>query len=133
MPFGTIYESNLSAFFWRDGMFTPPDTAYLALWTVAPTIEGTGGTEVSATGYSRKLITLNDASWSNWSGGQITNAVQVDMSGMTVASGTVVMVTLMDAVTGGNIIALSETVSFTIGINQFARFPIGSLVLKFRD
>lgn len=82
--------------------YTMP-TAYLALYTVAPT-DSTSGTEVSGGSYVRKAIAFNAAS-----SGAAVNSANVDFTGMPTA--TVVAVAVCDALTDGNILVYGTLAS----------------------
>jgi hypothetical protein len=95
--------------------YTAPTTTYLALYTVAPT-DGTGGTEVSASGYARQAITWGAAA----SGSIATSAnVRFPAAGTAAADyGTVVALGILDALTSGNLLwygSLSASVTISTG------------------
>lgn len=101
--------------------FTMP-TAYIALYTAAPTDAG-GGTEVSGGSYVRKTTAGSD--WATASGGSISNATILTFATPSGAWGTVTHFALMDASTSGNqlgwgalttpqVISSGNTVSFAI-------------------
>jgi hypothetical protein len=77
--------------------YTMP-TAYVALYTAAPTDAG-GGTEVSGGSYSRQTVT-----WGAASGGSITNSAAINFPVATAAWGTIVAVGIFDASTTGNLL-----------------------------
>ena len=88
--------------------FTPASTLYLALFTTAPALDGTGGTEVSFTGtnYARVAISSVSGSWTSPSGTNLTytnvNELDFPVPGST-AWGTITYSGLYDAATGGNL------------------------------
>lgn len=75
--------------------YTMP-TAYLALYTVAPT-DSTSGTEVTGGSYVRKAVAFSAAS-----SGATSNSGNIDFTGMPAC--TVVAVAVCDALSSGNII-----------------------------
>lgn len=67
----------------RDTSYTQPATVYIALNSVMPADDGTGGTELSGTGYARVGVATTDAAWSAPAAGtgnkrKIDNAAAVD-------------------------------------------------------
>lgn len=57
--------------YWGSGT---PATWYVALFTVAPGVDGTGGTEAAYTGYSRVAVTNNATEWPAAAAGLKSNA-----------------------------------------------------------
>lgn len=102
--------------------YTMP-TAYLALYTVAPT-DSASGTEVSGGSYARKTIAFNAAS-----SGAAVNSANVDFTGMPTA--TVVAVAVCDALTGGNILVYgSLTSSRAVTAGDTLRIASGDLSIS---
>jgi hypothetical protein len=102
--------------------YTMP-TAYLALYTVAPT-DSTSGTEVSGGSYARKTIAFNAAS-----SGAAVNSANVDFTGMPTA--TVVAVAVCDALTGGNILVYGTlTSSRAVTAGDTLRIASGDLSIS---
>lgn len=95
----------------RIAAYTVPSALYIALYTTAPT-DSTSGTEVSGGGYARQAIAFNAAS----SGvSTSSNALSFPNTSWT---GTVVAIGLIDALSGGNLLAytaLSPTLSVSSG------------------
>lgn len=109
-----------------DGSFTSP-TAYLALFTTAPTDSG-GGTEVTGNNYSRLETAASD--WSAATGGTKTNSGNLEFDTPSGSWGTVVAVGLYDASTSGNLLAwatLGASVAPESG--DIVRFQTGDLDL----
>jgi hypothetical protein len=101
-------------------------TAYVALYTAAPTDAG-GGTEVSGGSYARKVTA--GADWAASSGGSIANAAVITFVTATGSWGTVTHFGVFDAATSGNLLFWAAlTTSKTIGNGDIASFPIGNLV-----
>lgn len=88
-------ENKLIDHFLGTTTYTKP-TAYLALYTVAPT-DSTSGTEVTGGSYARQAVTFNAAS-----SGSTTNDSNVDFNNMPAC--TVVAIAVTDALTSGNIL-----------------------------
>lgn len=106
--------------------FTLP-TAYVALFTAAPTDAG-GGTEVSGGSYARKATT--GADWNAASAGATSNANTITFATATAAWGTVVAFALFDALTVGNMLGWADlTVSKAVGSGDTAQFSAGNLAL----
>lgn len=85
---------------------TAPTNVYVALFTAMPTQAGTGGTEVSGTGYARQAIAAA-AGWSTISGTgpwSIANAGTVNFGNAGSAWGTVLGFGIYDASTAGNLL-----------------------------
>lgn len=100
-------------------------TAYVALYTVAPSDPG-GGTEVTGGSYERKVTAGSD--WSTAAAGAIDNAEDVVFVEATADWGEVVAFALFDSLTGGNMLYWGDlTTSKTIENGEQAKFPAGSL------
>ena len=84
--------------------YTAPTTHYVALYTVAPTDTG-GGTEVTGGAYARQTSTFNVSGTSPTTA---TNAAAVEYPTATANYGTVVAVGIVDALTGGNVLAYAN-------------------------
>lgn len=105
--------------------FTLP-TAYVALYTAAPSDSG-GGTEVTGGSYARKSTAASD--WAASSGGSISNAAVITFVTATGSWGTVTHFGVHDASTAGNLLwwgALGT--SKTIANGDSASWAIGALV-----
>ena len=85
--------------------FTKPTTIYLALFTTAPNLDGTGGTEVSTSGtaYGRIAIPVASGSWSGPAGSNLeySNAAELSFNVPTANWGTIVGSGLYDSDIGG--------------------------------
>ena len=102
--------------------YTMP-TAYLALYTVAPT-DSSAGTEVSGGSYARKTIAFNAAS-----SGAAVNSANIDFTGMPTA--TVVAVAVCDALTSGNILVYGTlTSSRAVTAGDTLRIASGDLSIS---
>lgn len=99
--------------------WTPPTSLWLALFTTIPSLNGTGGVEVSTAGtnYGRVQITAG-AGWTGPSGANLeySNTDNIQFLVPTGNWGTITGAGLYDAQTGGNLMwvstmATSKTVS----------------------
>ena len=104
--------------------FTAPTTLYVALYTVAPSDTG-GGTEVSGGGYARQTSTFN-VSGTNPT--EATNASAIEYAAAPANYGTVVAVGILDASSGGNLLAYSTLDSSkVVSSGDVFRFNAGDL------
>ena len=76
-------------------------TPYLALYLSAPNDDGTGGTEISYTGYARKAVTFT-APAEEGTSLEMHNNADISFYEAQTSVGTVTHVCLFDALTGGN-------------------------------
>lgn len=113
------------------GVLASAPTIYLALCTAAPNDASTGSTltEANYTSYARKQTSASD--WGTASGGSISNSGELAFPQATGGSSTVTHVALVDASSGGNVIAwgaLSSSLAVSSGITP--RFQAGQLSLS---
>lgn len=138
-------KSNATADSWlnyeyRAVAYTPPATHYVALFSTMPNDAGSGGVELSGTGYARIGVTRASGSWSAPAAGtgnarQITNASAVDFgtAGSDWApSGTpCVGFGIFDALTVGTYKGgAAFSASKIIQSGDPVRFPAASLVIS---
>lgn len=110
--------------------WTPPDSVYVALYTVAPG-ENSSGTEVSSTGtgYTRVQVPNDTTYWPTTSNGQKSNAMDIVWPIAQSDWGTVVAWALCDAATGGNILIYGDVQpSRPVIAGDIPRFQAGTLV-----
>ncbi|BAQ90029.1 b-glycanase [uncultured Mediterranean phage uvMED] len=121
MAFTDYLENKVLDFVFSGGSFSQPGTKYLALYTVAPT-DSSAGTEVTGGGYVRQTVTLTT------SGSDTTNSAAVEYPTATAGYGTVVAVAVLDASSGGNMLAYASlTANKTIATGDVFRVPAGDL------
>ena len=121
MAFTDYLENKVLDYVFSGGSFSQPGTKYLALYTVAPT-DSSAGTEVTGGGYARQTVTLTT------SGSDTTNSAAVEYPTATANYGTVVAVAVLDASSGGNMLAYASlTASKTIATGDVFRVPAGDL------
>jgi len=120
--FTNYLENKIMAYVFTGTAFSSPSgSLYLGLFTAAPG-EGGGGTEVSGSGYTRKIVTMTT------SGNASTNSAAVEFDPATGTWGTITYVAVFDALTSGNMLAYGElTVSKTITTGDVFRVPSGDL------
>ena len=121
MAFTNYLENKVLDYVFSGGSFSQPGTKYLALYTVAPT-DSSAGTEVTGGGYVRQTLALTT------SGSDTTNSGAVEYATATAGYGTVVAVAVLDANSGGNMLAYASlTANKTIGVGDVFRVPAGDL------
>ena len=104
--------------------YTAPATLYVALYTVAPTDTG-GGTEVTGGSYARQsgAFTVSGTNPTTAS-----NSAAIEYPTATADYGTVVAVGILDASTGGNLLAYANLdTSKSVTTGDVFRFDTGDL------
>ena len=104
--------------------YTAPATLYVALYTVAPTDTG-GGTEVTGGSYARQsgAFTVSGTNPTTAS-----NSAAIEYPTATADYGTVVAVGILDALTGGNLLAYANLdTSKPVTTGDVFRFDAGDL------
>jgi len=97
---------------------------YVALYTVAPDDTG-GGTEVTGGSYVRQTGTFTVSGTSPTTA---TNSAAIEYPTATADYGTVVAVGILDASSGGNLLAYADlTTSKTVSTGDVFRFDAGDL------
>lgn len=88
--------------------FTILTDLYVALFTTNPTLDGTGGVEVSTSGtnYQRVQVPVSASEW-NVNGLEYSNANDITYGVPSANWGTIVGSGLYDAATGGNLLYVS--------------------------
>ena len=106
------------------GAATRPTSWYVSLYTVAPT-ESTGGTEVSGGSYARVSTSFTVSGTDPTTA---SNTAAVEFAEATGTWGTVVAAGIMDALSGGNLIAYATlTTAKAIDTGDVLRFNAGAL------
>ncbi len=133
MPYSTLLDDKILEHIVGKTAYPMP-TAYLAVSTANPLNTGAGLAEPVGYGYAR--IATNAASWNNAAAGSITNAIALSFPGATGAWGTITYYALMDALTGGNMLAYGQCLdpngvvtSKVIGNGDILSMAAGSLVI----
>lgn len=121
MAFTDYLENKLLAHTFSNTAYTSPSTVYVALYTVAPT-DSTSGTEVTGGAYARQSASFTTT------GNATTNAGAIEYPTATAGYGTVVAVAVLDASSGGNMLAFASlSTSKTIATGDVFRIPAGDL------
>ena len=123
MSFSNHLETEILDHVFGGNAYTAPGTLYLALFTSNPD-EDASGTEVSTSGtaYARQTVAFTV------SGNTATTSAAVEYSTATANFGTVSHVGVMDASTGGNLLAYAAlTSSKVIETGDVFRVPAGDL------
>ena len=123
MSFSNFLETEILDHFFGAAAYTAPGTMHLALFTSNPA-EDASGTEVttSGTAYARQTVAFTV------SGNTASNTGAVEYPTATATFGTVSHVGVMDASTGGNLMAYAAlTSSKTISTGDVFRVPAGDL------
>lgn len=101
---------------------------YVALFSVAPDNDGAGGTELSGSGYARKLFT----DWTAAVDGVAENNTEFEFAAASGDWVQAVAFAIYDALSGGNFIGWgSLTTPKTVTSGGIARFQAGDLVVDF--
>tara|TARA_R110000744_G_scaffold63233_4_gene130084 strand:- start:814 stop:1200 length:387 start_codon:yes stop_codon:yes gene_type:complete len=123
MSFSNFLETEILDHVFGAAAYTAPGTMHLALFTSNPD-EDASGTEVttSGTAYARQTVAFTV------SGNTASNTGAVEYPTATATFGTVSHVGVMDASTGGNLMAYAAlTSSKTISTGDVFRVPAGDL------
>jgi hypothetical protein len=121
MAFTDYLENKLLAHTFSNTAYTSPSTVYVALYTTAPT-DSTTGTEVSGGAYARQSASFTTTASAT------TNASAIEYPTATAGYGTVVAVAVLDASSGGNMLAFASLdTSKTIATGDVFRIPAGDL------
>jgi hypothetical protein len=127
MSLSNTYETKLLQWAFTADSVTRPTAWYVALFTSNPD-EDNSGSEVSTSGtaYARVSATFSD------SGNTVSNDSAIEYATATASFGTVTHVGVMDAATGGELIAYATlTSSKTIDTGDVFRIPAGDLDIIF--
>jgi len=119
-------EAKLLDHCFRNVVYTPPATVYLALYTVAPT-DAAGGTQVSGGSYARQPISFSAAV----SGiGKVSNSASLTFTNL--PAGTIVAAGIFDALTVGNLMLWGTlSASRTVALGDNLTVALGDLSATF--
>ncbi|MEL7299382.1 MAG: hypothetical protein AAFM92_03270 [Pseudomonadota bacterium] len=121
--FTNYLEDALLDHVFNNSALTSPATTYAAIFTVAPG-EGSGGTEVSGSGYARQAISFGASS-----GGAIASTADVSFTASGGNFGSVVAFAIFDASTGGNMLAYDAITPKTIDDGDTLTLATGQINL----
>lgn len=125
--FANYLENALLKHVFNGTAYTAPAAVYVALSTADPLDDGSGLAEPSGNGYSRTQV----PSWSTASAGQVSNAAQVQFPQATGAWGTITHFALLDAATGGNLLAHAQlSATLTVQTGNAPLFDVGDVVVS---
>jgi len=122
MSLTNAFETSTLQYLFTTGSVTRPTAWYLGLFTSDPTETGAAGTEVSGGGYVRKAVTFTV------SGNLATNSAAIEWSAASSSWGTVTHIAVLDASSGGNMIASNAlTTAKAVATDDIIRVPAGDL------
>lgn len=122
--FSNYLEAKLLNHVLRNTSYTAPTTAYVALFTSAPS-DSAAGTEVSGGSYARQVLSVTTATQ-----GIVTSSADVTFPQATAGWGTVTHIGIMDAITSGNLLMYTAlTTSKTIDTDDILKISTGNLVV----
>lgn len=106
---------------------TLPSNVYVALFTAKPGLTGSGGAEVSATGYTRQTVTFTAPSGvASANSGTLTFTASAPVDW-----GTITAFAVMDAATGGNMLLIGDvSPSLTVLAGTPVSFGAGELAVN---
>lgn len=99
MPTVTSYANNILDDKFGSGS---PATWFVALFTSAPSADGTGGTEVTGGSYARAAVTNNGTNFPGAAAGSTSNANAIVFATASADWGTITHAVLFDALSAGN-------------------------------
>ena len=123
MSFSNFLETEILDHVFGAAAYTAPGTMHLALFTANPDEDGSGAeVSTSGTAYARQTVAFTV------SGNTASNTGAVEYPTATSSFGTVSHVGVMDASTGGNLMAYAAlSSSKTISTGDVFRVPVGDL------
>jgi hypothetical protein len=125
--FSDYTENLVLTYLFTNGSATRPTAWYVGLFTAAPSDAG-GGTEVSGSGYVRKVTGTITVSGTDTTA---TNSAAIEFAAASGGNwGTVTYAAIFDAETSGNMLAWAQlTTARTINDGDVFRIPASSLTI----
>lgn len=128
--FSTYLESQILGWLKGTNMPAAPADVYVALFSVAPANDGTGGTEVTTTIRVAGRVAASFGAVSGGGPSIIANDAQVDFGLAAGAVASVVAFGLYDAASAGNFLGSGLlTPAVAIAATQPVKFDVGDLVV----
>ena len=122
MSFSNTFETHVLNYSFTTTSVTRPTAWYVGLFTADPTDSGSGATEISGSGYTRKAATFTV------SGNTATTSGAIEFDAATGSWGTISHIGIFDASSSGNLLAHSNlSSSKTIGTGDVFRIPAGDI------
>jgi hypothetical protein len=122
--FTNYLENKLLDHVLRNVSYTSPTTAYVGLFTDAPSDTGSG-TEISGNSYARVALSVSTAT-----SGVVTSSANVTFPQATGDWGTISHLAIFDALTSGNMLMYTElTTSKVIGNGDIFQISSGNLTV----
>lgn len=123
--FSNYLENKLLDHAFRNTSYTPAAALYVALSTANPQEDGAGLAEPVGNGYARVQATFSAAA-----AGQMSNSGQVQYPQATGSWGTITHFAVIDAASGGNMLAHGQlTSSLTVQSGNAPLFDVGDIVV----
>jgi hypothetical protein len=118
--FSDYFEDAVLASLFGAVAYSVPGTYYIGLWTASLSDASTGSTagEPSGGSYARVSVTNNSSNWDTVSGGATANTNLITFPMATAAWGTITDVGIVDAASGGNMIAYAS-LSAPVAVAQY--------------
>lgn len=110
----------LNLLFSRAAWSGKPTNLYFSLFTVTPSDDGTGGTEVSGGGYARSVVAVDAANWTI-SGGSAVNVNAISWAVATASWGLVSAVGVYSAASAGTLLQVIP-LAIPVQVDQFNQF-----------
>ena len=122
MSFSNTFETHVLNYSFTTTSVTRPTAWYVGLFTADPTDTGSGATEISGSGYTRKTAAFTV------SGNTATTSGAIEFDAATGSWGTISHIGIFDASSSGNLLAHSNlSSSKTIGTGDVFRIPAGDI------
>tara|TARA_R100000700_G_C3114539_1_gene106119 strand:+ start:190 stop:573 length:384 start_codon:yes stop_codon:yes gene_type:complete len=122
MSFSNTFETHVLNYSFTTTSVTRPTAWYVGLFTADPTDSGSGATEISGSGYTRKTAAFTV------SGNTATTSGAIEFDAATGSWGTISHIGIFDASSSGNLLAHSNlSSSKTIGTGDVFRIPAGDI------